>query len=193
MQICKVKVIDSVYLVCFINMVVDDLLLYFWCKFVGFEGDLWVLGCECVVCEIGNFFYSNVWLVQIDGEVVVCLLGYVVEIVFGFIVFDMLLIFVLLLQFEVLVLGLWYLNVLVIYLQFCGKGLGGVLLVYVEIVVVKVGYDMISLIVVDMYQDVLWFYIVKGYFQVVYCFVVKGDWQVDVNEWILFIKFLFVV
>ena len=179
---------DAAHLVRFINMAADDLPLHFWRKSVGPEGDALAYGLERAARETGSFSYRNAWLMEQEGEVAACLLGYPAEVDPAPIAPDTPAIFVPLLELEALAPGSWYLNVLATYDAFRGRGCGSALLAHAEEIARAGGHKTISLIAEDTHQDALRLYRAKGYREVARRAVVKGDWAVDATEWILFVK-----
>ena len=188
MLIREAKASDAKHLVRFINMAADDLPLYFWQRAVGPEGDPWAYGTERAAREAGSFSYRNAWLAEVDGDVAACLLGYQAEGESGSIDPDTPAIFVPLLELEALAPGSWYLNVLATYEPFRGKGLASALLTHADDLVLRAGYNSISLIAADTHLDARSLYASNGYIEVARRSVVKGDWVVDAEEWILFTK-----
>lgn len=190
MLIRKAKASDAADLVRFINMAADDLPLHFWQKSVGPEGDPIAYGMERAARETGSFSYSNAWLVEVEGAVAACLLGYPAEDEPSPVAPDTPPVFVPLLELEALAPGSWYLNVLATYDGFRGKGCGSALLAEAEAITRSTGRSVISLIAADTHADARRLYAAKGYVEVARRPVVKGDWQVDASEWILMTKTL---
>jgi GNAT superfamily N-acetyltransferase len=190
MKIRQATAADANHLVRFINMAADDLPLHFWKKSVGPDGDPWAYGRERAARETGNFSYHNAWLVEVQGKVAACLLGYPAENAPGPIDPDTPAIFVPLLELEAMAPGSWYLNVLATYDAFRGQGLGSALLAQAETVARHSGHRTISLIAADTHLEALQLYTAKGYGEVARRPVIGGDWQVSATEWILFTKAL---
>jgi ribosomal protein S18 acetylase RimI-like enzyme len=190
MLIRKAKASDAADLVRFINMAADDLPLHFWQKSVGPEGDPIAYGMERAARETGSFSYCNAWLVEVEGAVAACLLGYPAEDEPSPIAPDTPPVFVPLLELEALAPGSWYLNVLATYDGFRGQGCGSALLAEAEAITRATGRRIISLIAADTHADARRLYAAKGYVEVARRPVVKGDWQVDASEWILMTKTL---
>lgn len=188
MLIRQAQASDAAHLVRFINMAADDLPLHFWKRSVGPDGDPWAYGMERAARASGNFSYSNAWLVERDGQVAACLLGYAAEDEPSPIDPDTPPIFVPLLQLEALAPGSWYLNVLATYDTHRGTGCGSALLAHAETIAGQAGHSTISLIAADTHMDARRLYAAKGYGEVARRPVVKGDWQVDASEWILMTK-----
>lgn len=188
MAIRQATAADAAHLVQFINMAADDLPLHFWRKSVGPDGDALAYGRERAARETGSFSYRNAWLLEVEGEVAACLLGYAAEVEPAPIDPNTPAIFVPLLELEAMAPGSWYLNVLATYPAFRGKGCGSTLLAHAETIARERGHKEISLIAADTHQDALRLYRSKGYREVARRPVVKGDWQVDASEWILFVK-----
>ena len=188
MLIRQAQASDAAHLVRFINMAADDLPLHFWKRSVGPEGDPWAYGQERAARATGNFSYSNAWLIERDGQVAACLLGYPAEDDPSPIDPDTPPIFVPLLELEALAPGSWYLNVLATYDAFRGTGCGSALLAHAEAIARQGGRSTISLIAADTHMDARRLYAAKGYAEVARRPVVKGDWQVDAAEWILMTK-----
>lgn len=188
MLIREAKASDAAHLVRFINMAADDLPLHFWQKSVGVEGDALAYGTERAARDTGSFSFRNAWLVEVDGSVAACLLGYPAELTASPIAPDTPAIFVPLLELEALAPATWYLNVVATDLGFRGKGYGTALLAHAESVARQQGHAAISLIAANTHHDALQLYAAKGYREVARRAVVKGDWCVDAQDWILFTK-----
>lgn len=188
MLIRDAKASDAAHLSRFINMAADDLPLHFWQKSVGPDGDPWAYGEERAARTTGSFSYRNAWIVEVEGAVAACLLGYPADETPAPIDPDTPPIFVPLLELEALAPGSWYLNVLATYPPFRGEGLGSALLAHAEDVAHRMGHRTISLIAADTHPEALRLYQTKGFREVARRPVVKGDWQVAAQEWILFTK-----
>ncbi|WP_431299890.1 GNAT family N-acetyltransferase [Tabrizicola sp. BL-A-41-H6] len=188
MLIREATAADAPHLVRFINMAADDLPLHFWQRSVGPGGDPWAYGQERAARGTGNFSYRNAWLVEVDGAVASCLLGYPAEDTPGDIAPDTPPIFVPLLQLEALAPGSWYLNVLATYDAYRGRGCGSALLAHAETLARGSGLTTISLITADTHTAARQLYAAKGYTEVARRPVVKDDWQVDAETWILMTK-----
>lgn len=188
MLIREAKASDAQHLVRFINMAADDLPLYCWQKTVGFEGDPWDYGNKWAGGDTGSFSYGNAWIVEQNGDVAACLLGYPIEDAPGHIDPDIHAIFVPLLELEALVPNSWYLNVLATYEPYRGKGFGSALLAYAEGLALSANCNCISLIVADTHLDARRLYHAKGYQEVARRSVVKGGWRGDAREWVLLAK-----
>ena len=188
MLIREARATDADDLTRFINMAADDLPLHFWKRSVGPDGDPWAFGRERAARETGSFSYRNAWLLETEGEVAACLLGYAADPEPAPIDPDTPPIFVPLLELEALAPGSWYLNVLATYAAHRGKGFGSLLLTRAEAIARDGGHQTISLIAADTHRDALRLYRAKGFRELARRPVVKGDWQVDASEWILFVK-----
>lgn len=179
---------DADHLVRFINMAADDLPLHFWRKSVGEGGDPIAYGRERAARETGNFSYRNAWLMEREGEVAACLLGYPAEKEPSPIDPDTPAIFIPLLELEALAPGSWYLNVLATYDAHRGQGCGSALLDQADQIARAAGCPDISLIAADTHADARRLYAARGYREIARRPVIKGDWQVDAAEWILMVK-----
>jgi ribosomal protein S18 acetylase RimI-like enzyme len=173
-----------------VNIAGEGLPLYLWTKMAGDEQDPWSLGRARAQRNEGSFSYRNATVLEQDGTVAACLIGYPLSDEPGTIdEANMPAMFVPLQQLENLVPATWYVNVLASYPQWRNKGLGAALLHHAEkladVAGVKKG---MSVIVADDNVGARRLYERVGYRQIAERPMVKERWESSGSAWILLVK-----
>jgi ribosomal protein S18 acetylase RimI-like enzyme len=173
-----------------VNFAGEGLPLYLWTKVAENGEDPWSVGRGRARREEGSFSYRNAVVIEEDGSVAACLIGYPLsdepEAVDEA---EMPPMFVPLQQLENLAPGTWYVNVLASYPKWRGKGFGAALLKYAEDLAVTAGTKKgMSVIIADNNTSARRLYERLGYRQVADRPMVKETWVSSGSAWVLLVK-----
>jgi ribosomal protein S18 acetylase RimI-like enzyme len=171
-----------------VNFASEGLALYLWTEMAGPGGDAWQVGRQRARRETGSFSYRNAIVAELDGRVVASLVGYPLADQPIAIDANMPSLFVPLQQLENLALGTWYVNVLAVYPQHRGKGLGTSLLALAETLAEDTGRLGLSVIVSDANTRARRLYQRCGYDQIAERAMVKEGWESRGRNWVLLMK-----
>ena len=171
------------------NMAGEGLPLYVWTKMVQPGEDPWAIGRARAEREEGSFSYRNAAVIESDGHVVACLIGYPIPdtpkaIDKG----AMPAMFVPLQELENLAPGTWYVNVLATSPKWRGKGVGTALLKNAEKRAAAAGVQGLSVIVADNNTGARRLYERSGYREIADRPMVKEDWPGLGSRWVLLAK-----
>src|SRR5687768_318130 len=106
----------------------EGLPLYLWSKLASAGQTGWEVGRTRAAREDGSFSYRNATMIEHNGGVAGCLIGYVIPIAKSHISSEMPAMFVPLQELENAVPGTWYVNVLAVLPAHRNQGLGSELL-----------------------------------------------------------------
>lgn len=166
----------------------ERLALHVWSKAAGPGGDPWAVGRERALREVGSFSYRNAVVVERDGGVAACLIGYPLPAEPEPIADTMPPMFVPLQQLENLAPSTWYVNVLAAYPEHRGQGHGAALLRIAEALAANAGCRGLSIIVSDSNTGARRLYERTGYAEIARRAKVKEDWQNPGKDWVLLVK-----
>jgi ribosomal protein S18 acetylase RimI-like enzyme len=162
---------------------------YLWAGMAGPGEDVWDVGRRRARREEGSFSYRNAVLVEEDGRVVACLIGYRLPDEPEPIDYErMPAMFVPLQELENLAPGTWYVNVLAAYPEHRGRGYGTRLLGLAEELATASGSEGLSVIVSDANRGARRLYERCGYRVVAERAMVKEGWENAGTSWILLVK-----
>lgn len=172
-----------------VNMAGEGLPLYLWSKMAGVGQSPWEIGHERAQRESGGFSYKNAIVREESGKVVALLIGYPLnEISTPTNYADVPALFVPLQQLEDMVPGTWYVNVLAVYPEARGKGIGAGLLAVAEGIAIQLGKRALSIIVADTNVDARRLYERCGFTEVARRAMVKDEWVHRGSDWVLLVK-----
>jgi ribosomal protein S18 acetylase RimI-like enzyme len=170
----------------FVDMAGDGLPHYLWSQLAQPGEDPWDVGVRRAAREEGGFSYTNATMLEADGQVAGCLVGYPLA---GepepFDPGQTPPLFVPMLELEALASGTWYINVLAIDPAWQGQGLGARLLAEADALATRTGRHGTSLIVADDNTAARRFYAKNGYREAASRPMVKENWQSAGENWIL--------
>jgi ribosomal protein S18 acetylase RimI-like enzyme len=173
-----------------VNMAGEGLPLYLWAQMAQEGEDPWSVGRARARREEGSFSYRNASIIERDGAVAACLIGYPLadepETVDEA---NMPAMFVPLQQLENLAPGTWYVNVLASYPQHRKQGLGAALLQHAETLAAMTSAKRgMSVIVADNNIGARRLYERMGYRQLADRPMVKESWESAGSAWVLLVK-----
>lgn len=172
-----------------VNMAGEGLPLYLWSRMAEPGEDPWDVGRRRAGREEGSFSYRNAVVVEEEGEVISCLIGYPLPDEPEPIDYDtMPAMFVPLQELENLAPRTWYVNVLATYPTHRGKGHGARLLDIAERLAAETERARLSVIVSDANAGGRRLYERSGYREVATRPKVKDDWENPGKNWVLLVK-----
>ena len=172
-----------------VNLAGENLPLYLWSKLAEPGQGAWAFGRLRAQREQGAFSYRNTVIVQAkDGRVAGCLIGYPLPKHPEPIPPDLPPMFVPLQELENLAPGTWYVNVLAVYPEHRGRGLGSRLLSLADRIAADLGLDGLSIIVSDANAGARRLYERCGYRHAGRRPMVKEDWENAGRNWVLLVK-----
>jgi ribosomal protein S18 acetylase RimI-like enzyme len=171
-----------------INFAGEGLPLYLWERMAEEGETAWEVGCRRAAREEGSFSYRNATVAERDGAVVAALVGYPLADEPEAIGPDMPAMFVPLQELENLAPRTWYVNVLAVYPDCRGQGLGTRLLDVAEQKAAEAGLSGLSIIVSDGNEGARRLYERCGYRERGTRPMVKEDWDNDGENWVLLVK-----
>ena len=179
---------DAAALAELVNYAGEGLPLYLWSKLATAGQSAWDVGRLRAAREDGSFSYRNATIVEKDGAVAGCLVGYVIPDTPEPVPPDMPPMFVPLQELENLVPGTWYVNVLAVMPRFRGRGVGSRLLGVAEEQARALGKTGMSVIVSDANHGARRLYQRHGYEECAQRPMIKEDWVNDGESWVLMKK-----
>lgn len=184
----QAQLADASKLAKLVNYAGEGLPLYLWEQMAKAGETAWDVGRRRAARKDGSFSYRNAIIVEHEGEVAGCLIGYETpdqpEPIFA----DMPDIFVPLQELENLVPATWYVNVLAIQPEFRGLGLGTRLLSLADRIGKDLGKRGMSVIVSDANLGARRLYERCGYQEMAQRAMVKNGWQNPSENWVLLAK-----
>jgi ribosomal protein S18 acetylase RimI-like enzyme len=180
---------DAAALADLVNMAGEGLPLYIWRGLAEAEEDPWLVGRQRAARESGAFSYRNAIVLEEEGKVVACLVGYRLPdtpepIDYG----TMPQMFVPLQELENLAPATWYVNVLACYPRHRGKGHGTRFLELADRLALGAKCVGLSIIVSDANQGARRLYERHGYRMRGRRRIVKDDWENAGANWLLLVK-----
>jgi ribosomal protein S18 acetylase RimI-like enzyme len=172
------------------NMAGEGLPLYLWSGMAGPHEDPWEVGRRRAEREEGSFSYKNAVMLEEAGKAVACLIGYRLPDEPAPIETSMPKMFVPLQELENLAPSTWYVNVLAVYPQHRGRGLGGRLLALADRIAAEQGLGGLSIIVNDANEGARRLYARCGYRQIAERPIVKEGWETPGENMLLLVKSL---
>ena len=182
---------DAVALTELVNFAGEGLPLYLWDKMKQPGETAWDVGRSRAARDEGSFSYRNAVIAEIDGKCAACLIGYPQpdspeEIDYE----KMPPMFAPLQELENLAPCTWYVNVLAVYPEYRGLGLGTKLLRIAEELASQNGKSGMSVIVSDANPGARRLYERCGYEVNGMRPMVKEDWENEGRDWVLLAKTL---
>ena len=163
--------------------------LYLWERMAEPGETAWDMGRRRAHRETGGFSYRNATIVERIGKVAACLIGYPLAGQPEEIDHDTIpAMFVPLQELENLAPGTWDVNVLAVYPQFRGQGMGSQFLGIVERHAMEAGSSGLSIIVSDGNSGAVRLYERCGYRRKADRPMVKENWQNEGINWVLLVK-----
>jgi ribosomal protein S18 acetylase RimI-like enzyme len=182
---------DAAVLAELVNIAGEGLPLYLWGRMAEAGETPWDVGRRRAGRETGSFSYRNAIVVEAEGKVVACLIGYPLPDRPEPIDYDALpALFVPLQELENLAPGTWYVNVLATDPAHRGRGHGTGLLSLAERIAAAAGKSGLSIIVSDANSGARRLYRRWGCRQVAQRPAVKEDWDNPGLNWVLLVKAL---
>lgn len=182
---------DAVALTELVNFAGEGLPLYLWDRLKQPGETAWDVGRSRAAREAGSFSYRNAIVAEIDGKCAACLIGYAQPDSPEAIDYEKTPpMFVPLQELENLAPGTWYVNVLAVYPEYRGQGLGTKLLRIAEELASQSGKSGMSVIVSDANPGARRLYERCGYEVTGMRPMVKEDWENEGRDWVLLAKTL---
>lgn len=171
-----------------INFAGEGLPLYLWARMAEAGESAWDVGRRRAQRDSGAFSYRNAVVAERAGRVAGCLVAYAIPDEPEDIGPETPGIFVPLLELENLALGSWYVNVLAVYPEYRGQGLGSRLLEIATQQARDNGSRGESIIVSDANGGARRLYERAGYRWTAERPIVKDDWETPGRNWVLLLK-----
>ena len=172
-----------------INFAGEGLPAYIWERMAEPGETVWDVGRRRARREEDSFSYSKAVVLERDGAVAACLIGYPLPDAPEPIDHDeMPAMFVPLQELENLAPGTWYVNVLAAYPEQRGQGHGAALLARAKEIAAAGGRQGLSIIVADANTGARRLYERSGYRETARRTMVKEDWQNPSESWVLLVK-----
>jgi ribosomal protein S18 acetylase RimI-like enzyme len=181
---------DAPALAEFVNMAGEGLALYLWSKMAEPGEDPWAVGRRRAMRDEGSFSYRNAIVLEEAGRVVAGLIGYALPDEPVPIDESTPPMFVPLQELENLAPSTWYVNVLAVYPEHRGRGLGGRLLALAEEIAAAEQLRSLSIIVNAGNEGALRLYQRCGYREVAKRPIVKEEWETRGENMLLLLKTL---
>jgi len=162
---------------------------YLWERMAAPGESAWDVGRARAARVEGSFSYRNATIAEVEGKIAACLVGYPLE--------DepapidraaMPAMFVPLQELENLAPGTWYVNVLAVYPEFQGQGIGSGLLTVAEARAREAGSRGLSIVVSDGNEGARRLYRRHGYGERAARPMVKEAWENPGENWLLLVK-----
>jgi ribosomal protein S18 acetylase RimI-like enzyme len=173
-----------------VNFAGENLPVYLWSKTADPGQSAWEVGRLRARREEGGFSYRNTVIAEArDGRVAGCLIGYALPKQPEPIPADLPAMVRPLQELENLAPGTWYVNVLALYPEFRGRGLGTGLLGLADRIAADLRTEGLSIIVSDGNAGARRLYERCGYRQAgTQPMVKEGGWESTGNNWVLMVK-----
>ena len=173
-----------------VNFAGEGLPFYLWGKLAQPGETAWKVGIRRAERDDGSFSYRNAIIIEHQGQLAGCLIGYEIPDAPDPIGSDMPPIFVPLQQLENLAPATWYVNVLAVLPQYRNQGLGTQLLSHADETGRSLGKRGMSVIVSDTNSGARRLYERCGYGAIATRPVIKEGWVNDGENWVLLTKAL---
>jgi len=182
---------DAHALAVLINFAGEGLPHYLWTSMAQPGEDPWEVGRSRALRDEGGFSYRNSVIAEVGGDMAGCLIGYALakepERTDLSKIPPM---FVPLQELEDLAPNTWYINVVAVYPEFRGQGVGTRLLDRAEQAARESRSAGVSLIVADANVGARGLYARTGYREIATKPIVKEQWLTEAQNWVLMIKIL---
>jgi ribosomal protein S18 acetylase RimI-like enzyme len=189
-QIRDATLADAHALAELINYAGEGLPLYLWERMTQPGENAWDVGRRRAKREEGSFSYRNTLIAERDETIMACLIGYPLAAVPEPIDYEaMPAMFVPLQELEDLAPDTWYVNVLAVYPEYRGRGIGSRLLDVAEQLALQADKGGLSIIVSDANSDAQRLYERKGYSQTAKRPMVKEQWHNAGQSWVLLTRY----
>ena len=180
---------DALALAELVNMAGEGLAYHAWAKLAAPGEDPWEVGRRRAARDTGSFSWRNATVVESGGTVAGCLIGYVLPAKPEPIDYTtMPPMFVPLQELENLAPSRWCVNVLAVYPEHRGRGLGTQLLALADRKSAEAGADGLSITVSDSNAGARRLYERVGCQEVAQRAMVKEDWRNPGLNWVLLVK-----
>ena len=179
---------DSEVLAELVNYAGEGLPLYLWSKLASLGQTGWDVGRTRAAREDGSFSYRNATMIEHNGRVAGCLIGYVISNVIAPVSPEMPAMFVPLQELENAAPGTWYVNVLAVLPAHRNQGLGSELLRFADETGHSLGQRGMSVIVSDANLGARRLYEKHGYEEFDRRKMIKEGWSNEGEQWILLTK-----
>lgn len=171
------------------NMAGEGMPLYLWAGMADHGQDPWEVGRQRAQRESGSFSYRNATMLEVNGDVVGCVIGYKLPDVPEPIDYEQTpAIFVPVRELDSLVCGTWYVDQLATFPRYRGQGFGTKLLEFAEEVAAAAGCHGLSIIVSDGNIGARRLYERRGFLQIATRPMLKDGWENSGENWLLMIK-----
>jgi ribosomal protein S18 acetylase RimI-like enzyme len=172
-----------------VNVAGENLPLYLWSRMAAPGQSAWEFGRLRAQREEGAFSYRNTVIVEAaDGGAAGCLIGYPLPKRPDPIPPDLPPLFHPLQELENLAPATWYVNVLTVYPEHRGRGLGASLLALADRIAADLGSSGLSIIVSDANAGARRLYERRGYREAATRPMVKEEWENAGRNWVLLVK-----
>jgi ribosomal protein S18 acetylase RimI-like enzyme len=180
---------DAVAMAELVNFAGEGLPLYLWTRMAEAGESAWDVGQRRARRENGSFSYRNAVVVEAEGRVVACIIGYrLPDEVEPIDRDEMPAMFVPLQELENLAPATWYVNVLATYPDHRGRGHGTKLLSTADRIAADSEASGLSIIVSDANRAAMRLYERCGYRRIAERPMVKETWDNPGNSWVLLVK-----
>ncbi|MDX2264908.1 MAG: GNAT family N-acetyltransferase [Hyphomicrobiales bacterium] len=179
---------DAPALADLVNFAGEGMPLYLWGKMAEPGESAWDVGRRRAARDEGSFSWRNAYVADAGGRAVACLIGYHIADPPEPIPADMPAMFRPLQELENAAPGTWYVNVLAVYPEHRGRGLGGKLLGLADQLAAAEGKRGLSVIVADENLGARRLYGRCGYVESGRRPMVKDGWENPSREWVLLTK-----
>jgi len=181
-------ILDAEVLAELMNYAGEGMPLYLWEKLASPGQDGWDVGKIRAARDTGSFSYRNAIVIEENGDLAGCLIGYEIPDCVEAIAADMPAMFRPLQELENLAPGTWYVNVLAVLPAHRNKGIGTRLLALADKLSISKNKRGMSLIISDGNTDARRLYESCGYSEVAVRPMVKEDWVNEGQNWVLLVK-----
>jgi len=172
-----------------VNVAGENLPLYLWSRMAAPGQSAWEFGRLRAQREEGAFSYRNTVIVEAaDGGAAGCLIGYPLPKRPDPIPPDLPPLFRPLQELENFAPATWYVNVLAVYPEHRGRGLGSGLLALADRIAADLGSSGLSIIVSDANAGARRLYERRGYREAATRPMVKDGWENAGRNWVLLVR-----
>ncbi len=180
---------DAEALARLVNMAGEGFPLYLWGKLAEPGQDPWDVGRQRALREQGGFSYRNATVLEAEGAVAGCLIGYALPDRPEPIDYSVMpAMFVPMQELENLAPATWYVNVLAVDPRHRGRGMGSRLLALADRIAADLRLRGLSIIVSDANAGARRLYERCGYRETASRPMVKEAWENPGRNWVLLVK-----
>jgi ribosomal protein S18 acetylase RimI-like enzyme len=181
---------DAAVLADLVNCAGEGLPIYLWGKLAAAGQTGWDVGRTRAARDEGSFSYRNATLIEHDGRVAGCLIGYVIPLLPAPVSSEMPAMFVPMQELENAAPATWYVNVLSVLPTHRNRGMGSDLLRLADETGRALGQNGMSVIVSDANTGARRLYEKHGYMERDRRKMIKEGWSNNGEEWVLLTKSL---